>query len=316
MARPAAELNCDEFNDLNERLASALRRAHEFGALWSVWSDHGNVVAALSAGIAAAACRALVSQIHTAWFVIHRSTRLIAEIDEPFASTASVASPHHGETKEKALDRLVEEIAERDPETLAPLIETLPRRGIRSVRERLRQLRACPEWSDPTGILHDHSSEGCAALFRTLLVSPVVHLGVRDDLVHIVALRREARKFRDKVHSFDRAVGVKNEQPKDTRALWLPNLYEKGEPFREYLDELCAGDVRTRHNNREAQRVAIIRAIAEHFQCYWGMSRKVATQTFRTEPWSTGIAALAHASLNRLVTTEDVRGALKNWSSD
>lgn len=313
--RSLAHLTGEELNDLNAKLAPALEREREFDAFWSTSSARGDVVAALAAGLAAAACRSAVHEVSSSWFAIRKITLAVEDFDAQPPSSNWADDAHSYETSEQALDRLVSEIAEQDEETLAPLVKTLGRFGMRTLDERLRQLRACPELSNPNGILRGHPPASLTALFRTLLISPVVHdEELQDDLSEISALRRDARHFRDKIHAFDEYFASKEE---NAPRRFLPNVpADESERFRDSLDALCAGDVRTRHQHEHAGRIAIIRDVADHFRRFLNITRGSAAEMFRLEPWSAGIAALAHAGLNTLVTTEDVRGALKNWSSD
>lgn len=314
--RPAlAELTGDEFNDLNTALEPASERARHFAALWSEFSGRGDFVAALAAGLAAAACRSAVDGLHASWFMARKMYLAIGDFDEPPIVGFPFGQNDANETTAQVLDKLVADIAESDKETLKELVQALPRFGQRSIGERLRQLRECYEWSNPNGILHDHPASACEALFRALLVSPVVHAEVQDDLMEVRTLRREARRFRDKIRAFDEHM-QSSAGGSDT-GQFLPKFSpDECERFRDSLDSLCAGDVRTRHKHEHSDRVAIVRVIADHFRRFLNLTREKAAAAFRVEPWSTGIAALAHAALNRRVSTEDVRGALKDWSSD
>jgi len=242
---------------------------------------------------------------------MHRKMMLaIDDFDEPAAKYQFIESPPD-QTTLQVLERLVETILDTNDEATERLTRALPRFGQRSLRERLVQLRECEEWLNPNGILHDHPAEGCAVLFRTLLLSPIVHAEIQDDLMEVRYLRRDARRFRDKIRAFDTHIQSRG----GTR--FLPQLtHDESERFRDALDTVCAGDVRTRHKREGADRVAIVRAIADHFRRSLNITREAAVDLFWVDPWSTGFASLAHAALNREVLTEDVRGALKDWASD
>ncbi len=312
-------LSVVELNDLNRRLAPALRRASHCDALWSVWSNDGDYVAAAAAGIAAAACRAAVKKIHTAWFAIRQTMLEVEGIDRPLVPSGLVDYVRKGETSAQALDRLVAEIEETDVEALATAHKTLRTLRDRSVRERVRRIRACSEWSNPNGILHNHPPEACVILFRRLLVSPPVYMEVRGDLAKITIFRRETIAFREKVeaHEKDLREGTNAEGVTAHQRPTLSGLTrEESEQFHDLLDSICAGDIRTRHGKKDSERIATVRLIAEHFRSFLNLSRTAATDLFGVEPWSTGIAELAHAALYFQVTSEEVRGALKNWASD
>lgn len=306
-----AELTGDEFNELNATHEPALNPARQFDAFWLSGAERGDHVAALASGIAAAGCRAAVHGLHEAWFMHRKMMLALGDFDEPRTATHQDSSSRPGETAAQVLDRLVAQILETNDETTERLTRALPRFGQRSLRERLTQLRDCEEWLNPNGILHDHPAEGCAVLFRTLLLSPVVHAEIQDDLMEVRSLRRDARRFRDKIRAFDSHIQSGGGAP------FLPQLAsDESERFRDALDTICAGDVRTRHKREGADRVAIVRAIADHFRRFLNVTREAAADMFRVDPWSTGFASLAHAALNREVSTEDVRGALKDWTSD
>jgi hypothetical protein len=291
-----------------------LDRARQFDALWSAHTDRGDVVAALAAGIAAAGCRSAVHGLHESWFMRRKLELALGDFEEPPVSSYRADEWIRGETTGQTLDRQVADIAKSDDESLTKLVKALPRFGQRSIGERLKQLRDTPEWSNPTGILRNHPPAACAVLFRTLLLAPIVQAEAQDDLAEVGALRRDARRFRDKIRAFDQHM---ESSPNGGTKRFLPNLStDECEQFRDTLDALCAGDVRTRHTSEHSDRVAIVRAIADHFRRFVNVTREAASTAFRVAPWSTGIAALASAALNRQVSTEDVRGALKDWSSD
>ena len=312
-------LSAEELNDLNSRLATALQREAEFDALWSAWSNNGDYVAATAAGLAAAACRGAVKEIHSAWFRMRQMAVAIEDIDRPLASTGAVDDLDESETNVQALDRLVAEFEDTDAETLASVQRTWRRLADWSLRERVKRIRRCSEWSNPTGILYNHPPSGCVALFRALLVSPPVYMEVRDDLAEIAGLRKEAITFRERIEAHEKklreqAEGKRMQAPQRFTLSGL--THEESEQFHDLLDSICAGDVRTRHGNKDSERISTVRLIAEHFRGFLDLSRTAAAELFKVEPWSTGIAALARASLGYKVTSEDVRGALKNWPSD
>lgn len=312
-------LSSDEQDDLNSKLAPALRKASHFDALWSAWGESDDYVAATAAGIAAAAARAAVQNIHAAWFAIRRATLEIEGIDHPLPPPASVDYVREGETRDEALDRLATEIKESDAETLASLQETLRRWRGETVDERVNRIRRCPEWSNPRGILHNHPLSACVVLFRALVVSPPVYMDVRGELSRFVGFRRNAIEFRQKVETLEQDLRADWDglNVEDRRRLTFPGLTPaESEQFRDSLDAICAGDVRTRHGKDDADRVSTVRLIAEHFRCFLDLSRTAAAEKFGAAPWSSGIAALARAALGYNVGTDEVRGALKNWASD
>lgn len=318
-AGPRSGPSAEELNDLNSKLAPALTRGDEFDALWSVWSERGDYVAATATSLAAAACRAAVDKIHAAWFMIRQMKLAIEDVDRPLVSTGTVDSLREGQTTAQALDRLVAEIAETDAETLASVERTFLQVGDRSVHERVKRLRGCSEWSNPKGILYNHPPSGCLALFHALLVSPPVYMEVRADLANIARFRREAIKFKETLEAHQKELQKHTdvghvEAPQ--RATLSGLTLEESEQFRDLLDSICAGDVKTRHGNKDADRISTVRLIAEHFRMHSNLSRTVAAGWFKTEPWSTGFAVLACAALGYKVSTEEVRGALKNWASD
>lgn|GEM_PF-3153866 len=152
-------------------------------------------------------------------------------------------------------------------------------------------------------------------LFRKLLVSPPVYMDVKSDLANLAIFRREAMAFREKVEAHEKELrdGVDTRRVEAPRRPALSGLtHEESEQFRNLLDSICAGDVRTRHGKQRAERIATIRLIAEHFRTLVNLSWTAATDLFKVEPWSTGIAELAHAATDYHVTVDDVRGAFKN----
>ena len=310
--------SASELNDLNSRLAPALSRADEFDALWSVWGENGDYVAATAAGLAAAACRAVVNDIHAAWFALRRNMQMIDGIDLPLVPKRA-NSPLKKESTARALNRVVAEIKKSDKNLLASVRRTMRRLGDEGLRERAIRIRKCPEWSNRNGILHNHPPEACVILFHKLLVSPPVYMEVRGDLAKIATFRRDAIAFREKVEAHEKELreAIDSERAEASRRPTLSGLTgEENEQFHDLLDSICAGDIRTRHGNKDSERIATVRLIAEHFRSFLKLSRAAATELFNVEPWSTGIAELAHAALYFQVTSEDVRGALKNWASD
>ncbi len=203
---PFGGLSAEELNDLNSRLAPVTLRAAHYDALWSVWSNNGDYVAAMAAGLAAAACRVAVKKIHAAWIAIRKTTQEVEGIDLPFVPVGSVEYVREGETSAQALDRLVDEIEKTDAGTLATAQRTLRTLRERSVSERIRRLRACSEWSYPNGILHNHPPEACVILFHKLLASPPVYMEARNVLAKITIFRREAIAFREKVEAHEKEL--------------------------------------------------------------------------------------------------------------
>lgn len=312
-------LSAEEMNDLNSRLAPALANAVEFDALWSVWSHNGDYVAATAVGLAAAACRSLVSEIHAARYALRTSTRLVEVGHLPLTPMRARKRTLKKETREQALDRVVSEIEGHDDEDLLSMRRTMRQFGDEGPFERAVRIRECTEWENGEGILSDHPTEGCVLLFGKLLVAPPVYMEVRKDLTKIAVFRRQAIAFRQKVldHERELAAGEETDSgPRSERRTLSGLSVEENQQFHELLDEICAGDIRARHGHKDSERVSTIRMIADHFRSYLNLSKAAATDQFGVDPWSSGIANLAHAALYYQVTTEDVRGALKNWASD
>lgn len=312
-------LSAEELNDLNSRLAPALQCGDEFDALWSVWSQGGDYVAATAAGLAAAACRFLINEIHAAWYELRACSQTVEAAHLPFAPLNTGAKTGKKETRAQALNRVVTEIKAHDEEILLSVRRTMRQFGDEGAYERAVRIRSCPEWKNRKGILRDHPTEACVLLFRKLLVAPPVYMEVRDDLSKISVFRRQAIAFRQKVldHEKELGAGETTDSGTGSQRRTLSGLsHEENRLFHELLDTICAGDIRTRHGNKDSERISTIRLIAEHFRSYLNLSKAAATDLFGVEPWSSGIANLAHAALYFQVTTEDVRGALKNWASD
>jgi hypothetical protein len=309
--RYPGELTTEDVNDLNSKIGPALDRSVHFDRLWAFFSERGDFVAAVTAGLAAAVCRLAMQDIQTSWNSVRAWTLALEDIDRPLAAS-EVRTAGISETTEQALDRVVGEIEDQQWLSDQRLLRGSQRFGQHSVSERLRQLRACPEWSNPYGIFRGHPPAGCAILFRTLLVWPIVFAELQVDLTRIETLRHEARRFRRSLLAFDEFV-----EATSTAGRYLPDVSATdSEAFRDTLDILCAKGARTRYQNEHSDRVALVRQIAGHFRRFLNVTHDEAARTFKVEPWSTGISALASAALNRRVSTEDVRGALKNWSSD
>lgn len=310
-------LTGDQLNELNSQLRPALDRALHFDAQWSVWSARGDYVAALATGLAAAVCRSAVEVVRGARSRVREVALLMEDIDRPLASNDCVEDGDGDETSAEALDRLVTDIVGQHAETVTPLAKAVHRLGDKSIEERAKRIRACSEWSNPNGILCNHPPSACVELFCTLLVSPVVYMDGRDEIMAIARFRGEASAFRARIKAFEAESQARTKEVDAAFPFNLPGLsYEQTDQFRDWLDAVCAGDLRMRHGKKDSERVYTIRDIAEHFRCFLEIPRTTAREAFKVEPWSTGLAALARAALNYKVSTEDVRGALKNWGSD